>query len=205
MHKTTTVALIFLAAALAALPALAQITERTRVENARYAFAFTFEAGSLVTYPENGDGFSVIHNSEGGGKGTKPDYGLLVYGTQGHLVSKKEAEAIGLVPAEEQVLMPGDVPTNARLQEIMVVTNGLAGTEPAGDATVKLPGGKAASAKYFMWSRTVGSRTHYALAYVVRHDTGFIHVQAESSRPISKQQERYFTSQLELLAVDSQR
>lgn len=186
---------------LTALAAYAQVTQATRVENERYLFAFTVEANSLVTYPENGDGFSVIHNPAGAVKGTQPDYGLLVYGNMGHLVNKKEAEALGLDPAEEQVLMPDDVVTNDRLQEIIRVTNELAGNKPAGNATVKLPDGKTINVPYYTWSKTVGAKTHYALAYQVLHDGGFINVQAEGSKPFSKSVETWLTTKLELLPV----
>jgi hypothetical protein len=184
-----------------ALAALAQVSEATKVENARYSFSFTVEANSLVTYPENGDGFSAIHNPAGAVKGTQPDYGILVYGTMGHLVNKKEAEALKLTPAEEQVLMPDDVGTNERLQEIVRVSNSLAKLEPAGTATVKLPDGKTLSAPYYTWKKTVGATTHYALAYVVLHDSGFINVQVEGSKPFSKQLEQWLTTKLELLPV----
>ena len=184
-----------------ALVAIAQVTEATRVENDRYAFAYTVEANSLVTYPENGDGFSAIHNPAGATKGTQPDYGMLVYGTQGHLISKKEAEALGLEPAEEQVLMPDDLGTNERLQEIVKVTNELAELKPAGNASVKMPDGTTLAVPYYKWSKSIGVKTHYALAYKVLHGDGFINVQVEGSRPFSKQIEGWVTTKLELLPL----
>ncbi len=184
--------------ALSALAAYAQVEEATRVANARYCFAFTVEANSLVEYPENGDGFKAVHNPAGAVKGTQPDYGLLVYGTMGHLVSKKEAEALKLDPPDEQVLMAEDVGTNDRLQEIMQVTNGLAGLKSAGNATVKTPDGKTLSVPYYTWSKTIGAKTHYALAYQVLHGGGFINVQAEGSKPFSKAVEQWLTTKLEL-------
>jgi hypothetical protein len=190
-----------LAVLFTALAVLAQVEEATRVDNARYHFAFTVEANTLVTYPENGDGFSGVHNPSGAVKGSQPDYGILVYGTQGHLVSKKEAEALGLTPPDEQVLMPDDVKTNERLQEIVKTCNKLAKLEPAGTATVKLPDGTKLSVPYYKWSKTAGAKTHYALAYKVLHGDGFINVQVEGSKPFSKAMEQWLTTKLELLAI----
>ena len=202
--RIATAVILFAALALMAVAAYAQVTEDTRVENARYLFAFTVQANTLVQYPENGDGFSGIHNPSGAVKGTQPDYGILVYGNMGHLVSKKEAEALGLEPAEEQVLMPDDVVTNDRLQEIIRVSNDLAGLEPAGNAAVKLPGGGTLSVPYYTWSKTVGVKTHYALAYQVLYDGGFINVQAEGSKPFSKANLQWLTTKLELLPVPTE-
>jgi hypothetical protein len=185
------------------LPALApaQTDQPTRVENARYSVAFTVEANCFVTYPENGDGFSAIHNSQGGGKGTQADYGLLVYGSPMYTLTADEAKAAKLSPPEETTLAVDDVKTSTRWNELFKAAMSAHGWSPAGEAAVKVEGGPSQKAPYFTWSRTVGPKTHYALMYVLIHGDAFITVQAESSRPFSKAQEAWFTSKLELLQI----
>ena len=182
-----------------ALTALAQTDAPTRVVNPRYSFAFTVEANSLVTYPENGDGFSCIHNPQGGGKGTQADYGLLVFGSPMYTITADEAKAAKLDPPEEQTLSVDDVKTNARWNDIFKAAMSAHGWTPAGEATVKVVDGATLKAPYFIWSTTKGAKTHHALMYVLIHGDAFITVQVESSRPLSKAQEAWFASKLELL------
>lgn len=184
-----------------AVTALAQTDAPTRVENARHHFAFTVEANSLVTYPENGDGFSCIHNPQGGGKGTQADYGLLVYGSPKYHITADEAKAAKLDPSSEQTLSVSDVKTNTRWTDIFKAAMSAHGWAPAGEASVKVVDGATLKAPYFIWSTTRGAKTHYALMYVLIHSDSFITVQVESSRPLSKAQVAWFTGKLELLKL----
>jgi hypothetical protein len=182
-----------------ALSALAQTDAPTRVENPRYGFAFTVEANSLVTYPENGDGFSCIHNPQGGGKGTQADYGLLVFGSPMYMVTADEAKAAKLDPPTEHTLTVDDVKTNTRWDEIFTAAMSSHGWKPAGDASVKVVDGATLKTPYFIWNTMKGAKTHYALMYVLIHEDAFVTVQVESSRPLSKAQVEWFTNKLELL------
>lgn len=184
-------------------PALAQTDAPTRVENSRNRFAFTVETNCLVTYQENGDGFSCIHNPQGGGKGTKPDYGLLVYGSPMYTITADEAKAAKLEPPTEQTLSVDDVKTNARWNEIFKAAMSAHGWAPAGEATLKVEGGPTMKTPYYSWTQTLHNKTGYALMYVVIHGDVFITVQAESSRPFTKAQETWFTAKLELLKPPS--
>lgn len=179
----------------------AQTDAPTRVENARYSFAFTVEANCFVTYPENGDGFSCIHNPQGGGKGTKPDYGLLVYGSPMYSITADEAKAAKLEPPEEQVLAVDDVKTSARWNDIFKAAMSAHGWSPAGEATIKVEDGPSLKVPYYTWSTQRQTKTAYALMYVLIYGNSFITVQAESQRPFSKAQEAWFTSKLELLGL----
>jgi hypothetical protein len=171
------------------------------VENARYGFAFTVETNSLVTYPENGDGFSCIHNPQGGGKGTQADYGLLVYGSPKYHITADEAKAAKLDPPIEQTLSVDDVKTSTRWNDIFKAAMSAHGWTPAGEATVKVVDGATLKAPYFIWSTTKGAKTHHALMYVLIHGDSFITVQVESSRPLSPAQVAWFTNKLELLKL----
>ncbi len=171
------------------------------MENGRYDFAFTVEANCLVTYPENGDGFSCIHNAQGGGKGTKPDYGLLVFGSPMYMITAEEAKAAKLDPPEEHTLTVDDVKTSARWNEIFKAAMSAHGWAPAGDATVKVAGGPSIKVPYYSWSMKKGAKTGYALMYVLIHGDAFVTVQVEGQRPFSKAQEAWFVSKLELLPL----
>jgi len=53
---------------------------------------------------------------------------------------------------------------------------------------------------YYTWEQTLGGHTHHALMYVVKHGDAFIYVQVESNNGLSKAQEAWMASKLELLA-----
>jgi hypothetical protein len=187
-----------LALAILATPALAQVTEPTGVVNGRFSFTFIVEPGCLVTYPENGDGFSAIHNPEGGGKGTQADYGLIVYGGFFYRFTEEMAAAAKLDPPEETMLSVEDISNNTRFNELMKAAMSVFERESAGDAVVQVENGSSIKVPYFTWSRTVGTKTHYGLMYSVIHGDAFVTVQAESNRPFTKPQLTWFTTQLEL-------
>ena len=184
--------------ALAALPALAQTDEPTRAENEKYFFAFTVEANCFVTYPEGGDGFSAIHNPQGGGKGTQADYGLLVFGSPYYKFTDAEKAAIKLDLGTDGMLSVSEVKTNARFSEIFEAAMATHGWNPIGDATIKVEDGPSQKVPYFSWSQAAKGKTHYALMYVVMHGDAFITVQVEGSRPFTKAQTEWFITKLEL-------
>lgn len=184
---------------LAALPAWAQVEEPTRVTNDLFRFAYTFEANSLVSYEEGGNGFNCIHNPQGGGKGTAADYGMQVFGGVVMTFSKDEAAAAKLDPPEATTLTAAEIRNNTRLSELMKAAMGAHERQSAGDAVIKVEDGSTVKVPYFTWSKTAAGKTHFALMYVVLHGDTFINVQVESTRPFSKAQEQWFTTKLELL------
>ena len=177
----------------------AQTDTTLRVENGRHSFAFTVMENSLVTYEQAGDGFSAIYNSQGGGKGTRPDYGLLVYGAAGHLFSTKEAIAAGFDPPVATVLTAVGQDSQEAWQAIYSAQMKLHGREQSGLATVTGVEGKTFKIPCYSWSQTIGLKTAHALTYVVLHGSSFIHVQVESSRPLAQADLIWVTSKLELL------
>jgi len=185
----------------AAAAAFAQVAEPTRVVNDVYHFAYTVDANSLVTYEEGGNGFSCIHNPAGGGKGTTPDYGMQVFAGPVMKLTAEEAKLAKLEPPVATVLAGADVGDNTRMGEIMKGAMAAHERQPAGEATVKVEGGSGVKAPYFTWSKTAAGKTHYALMYVVVHGDYFINVQVEASRPLTKAQEQWFTTKLELLKL----
>jgi hypothetical protein len=61
----------------------------------------------------------------------------------------------------------------------------------SGKASVKIP--------YYTWQQNVLGQTHHALMYVVKHGEAFIYVQVESNKELSKQQQQWMASNMELL------
>lgn len=177
----------------------AQTDTALRVENQRHNFAYTVMENSLLTYEQAGDGFSAIYNSKGGGKGTHPDYGLLVYGAASHLFSTKEAVVAGLVPPVETRINAVDLGSQEVWQAIYAAQMNLHGREQSGIATVTGVDGKSVSIPYYQWSQTSGLKTAHALTYVVLHGASFIHVQVESADALSKADTAWVTTKLELL------
>jgi hypothetical protein len=167
----------------------------------RYSCAFTVEKNSLVTYAKNSDGFSCIHNPQGGGKDTEPDYGLLVYGGYYYSLTASEAEAASLEPPEETLLSVEDVVSQARLDEIIMAAMGVHKREPAGWAYYQLSDGSKAQTPFYIWGKSIAGKTRYALMYVVIHGDAFIHVKVESPKPFTKKQVAWFSSKLELLEI----
>jgi hypothetical protein len=181
--------------------AWAQTDKPERVSVPRYSVAFTVESNCLVTYPENGDGFSCIHNSQGGGKGTKADYGLLCFGSPFYNFTDKEIAAIKMDLGGDKMLEVSEVKTNTRFAEVMKAAMGTHSWKPAGEATIKVEGGPSLKMPYFSWSTQKAGKTHHALMYVVMHGDAFITVQVESSKPFSKPQVEWFTTKLELTKI----
>lgn len=187
---------------LAALPARAQVDKPTEVEIDSFGFAFTVEANSLVMYEVDGPGFEAIHNPAGGGKGTKPDYKLTVVGDWVAIFTAEQADAAKLEHDGEGLVLSGaEVGNNTRLNEIMKGAMMAAEREPQGEAVVTVMNGPSIKVPYFTWSKTVGTRTNYALMYTVLHGEAFIAVKVVSNRPFTKQQVEWFTTKLELREV----
>jgi hypothetical protein len=197
----TTALLVVAAILMLTLPARAQVDKPTEVTIDSYSFAFTVEADSLVMYEIDGPGFDAIHNPAGGGKGTKPDYKLTVVGDWIAVFSPEQADAAKLEhePEEGLVLYADDVGNNTRLNEIMKGAMAAAEREPAGEAVVTVENGPSIKVPYFTWSKTVGTRTNYALMYTVLHGDAFIAVKVVANRPLTKAQIGWFTTKLTLL------
>jgi len=196
-------ALMVLASLALALPALAQVTKPTRVENDTFHFAFTVETGSLVMYEMDGPGFEATHNPQGGGKGTQPDYKLTVIGDYVAVLNEAQAEAAKLEHPEGEgvVLYVEDVSNITRYNEIMKDAMSAADREPEGEAVIAVEGGASIKVPYFIWNKTVATRTNYGLMYSVIHGDWFIAVQVVSNRPFTKQQINWLTTKLELLEI----
>jgi len=185
-----------------ALPARAQVDKPTEVKIDSFSFAFTVEADSLVMYEIDGPGFDAIHNPAGGGKGTKPDYKLTVVGDWIAVFTAEQADAAKLEhePEEGLVLYAEDVGNNTRLNEIMKGAMAAAEREPEGEAVVTVENGPSIKVPYFIWSKTVGTRTNYGLMYTVLHGDAFIAVKVVANRPFTKSQIEWFTTKLKLVA-----
>jgi hypothetical protein len=197
-----TALLTMLAILAVATAAYAQVDKPTKVEIDTFHFAFTVEANSLVMYERDGPGFEAVHNPEGGGKGTKPDYKLTVIGDWVAVFTAEQAEAAKLEHEEDGlVLYAEDVGNNTRLNEIMKGAMSAAEREPEGEAVVTVTSGPSIKVPYFVWSKTVGTRTNYGLMYTVLHGDAFIAVQVVANRPFTKSQISWFTTKLELLPI----
>ncbi|MBN2081525.1 hypothetical protein JW859_04870 [bacterium] len=203
MMRNKIAALLILTGLVLAMPALAQVTEPTRVENDTFHFAFTVEAGSLVMFEMDGPGFESTHNPQGGGKGTQPDYKLTVLGDYVAVLNEAQAEAAKLEHPEGEgvVLYVEDVSNNTRYNEIMKDAMSAADREPEGEAVIAVENGASIKVPYFIWSKTVATRTNYGLMYSVIHGDAFVAVQVVSNRPFTKQQISWFISKLELLEI----
>jgi len=188
---------------LIALPARAQVDKPTEVVIDTFSFAFTVEADSLVMYEIDGPGFEAIHNPAGGGKGTKPDYKLTVVGDWVAVFTPEQAEAAKLEHEAEEslVLYAEDVGNNTRLNEIMKGAMAASQREPEGEAVVTVENGPSIKVPYFIWSKTVGTRTNYGLMYTVLHGDAFIAVKVVANRPFTKSQISWFTAKLKLLEI----
>ncbi len=197
--KTIPIALLIGLSLVLGTLAFAQTDAPLDVNIERHNFNFTVMESSLVTYESAGEGFSAIYNSEGGGKGTHPDFGLLVYGASSHLFSTKEAVAAGLVPPVESRVKAMDIDSQQTWQAMYSAQMEMNGRKQSGVATVTGTDGKAFEVPYYIWSQTVGLRTAHALTYVVLHEGAFIHVQVESSEPLSEGNKDWVISKLELV------
>lgn len=193
-------ATLILALCLAALAsaALAQTTAPQRVENEAHHFAYTCEAGAYITYRDSGNGFTCLHKRRAGVAGDC-DYGLLVFGSPDYSMSEEGAEAA----AKDGKLPTATSPTNTqeKLNALVAIDMQALGRQYGGEAQVTQPDGKQAKVPYYTWSQRAGSKTHYALMYVVLHGTSFIAVQLEASAALSPAQTAQFTQSLELLAI----
>jgi len=177
--------------------AYAQTEAPVTVKNDKYSFEFTVEKDSIVTYREGGTGFTCVHNSGGAVTGSEPDYGLVVHGQLMLGLTAAEAKAAGLGD-EATELSRAQVGSQENLNKLVTTEMSAHERKPAGTATFTKDDGKTAQAPYFVWERTVNSTTHYALMYVVLHETGFILVQVESSEPLSGDRLAWVTSKLKL-------
>ncbi|HES58298.1 MAG TPA: hypothetical protein ENO21_02600 [Firmicutes bacterium] len=180
-----------------AFGASAQTEAPLVVENELYAFEFTVEQDSVVTYREGGTGFTCVHNSAGGAAGYEPDYGLVVFGRDTYGLSAAEARATGLGQQEVQFGLD-DVDSQQALDKLITAQMKVHERGPAGYARVTDPGGGVFDVPYFTWQRTVGPVTHHALMYVTRHATGFILVQVESTSPLTGDRLAWLTGKLVL-------
>ena len=128
----------------------------------------------------------------------EPLYRVLVYGKDEYLVSLAEARDSGITPAEEQFLKSSAFATpaawDAQFSKIMATHD----REVSGQATIRLSDGSSRSVPYFAWSRSIGSKTHYAVMYVTIHRGAFIAVQVEGSKPFTEESVKALTSSLEL-------
>jgi len=198
------ISLAVLIVLMSAVAAYAQVEEPTEVVNDSYHFSFTVEEGTLVTYEEGGIGFDAVHNPQGGGKGTQPDYGMRVYAGVHYYFTTDMAVAAKLDPPEETFLSTTDVVNNTRFSELMKAAMSVYDRKPAGDAVVQVEEGASIKVPYFTWSRTVGVKTAYAMMYSVVHGDHFITVQVEGSRPFSNRQVEWFTTKLALQKIPAE-
>jgi hypothetical protein len=112
-------------------------------------------------------------------------------------LSAAEAKASGL--GQRDVLFGlDDIDSQQALDKLVTAQMKVHGRDPAGSATVSLPGGERIQVPYFTWQRTVGSITHHALMYVVRHASGFILVQVESTNALTGDRLAWLTGKLAL-------
>lgn len=188
--------ILFLLLLTAAAFAQSDKPERLKVDT--YHFAFTFEPGCVVTYSAGSNGATGIRFPKGASTTDEPLYRVLVYGKDEYLVSLAEARDSGITPPEEQFLKSSAFATpaawDAQFTKIMATHD----REVSGQATIKLSDGSSRSVPYFAWSRSIGSKTHYAVMYVTIHREAFIAVQVEGSKPFTDESVKALTSSLEL-------
>ena len=182
-----------------ALQVLAQTERPLRIENEAHHFAFTVMQDSLVTYEDGGDGFYAIYNSHGGGKGTQPDYGLIVYGADSHRFSSEEAEAAGFGSGGEVVKSAIEFAEQAGWQAAYAAQMELHGRGQGGTAAVTMADGAGLDVPFYQWSVVAGMKRAHALTYVLLHGDSFVHVQVESSQELSASDVAWLTTKLELL------
>jgi hypothetical protein len=158
--RLLTFALLIAAVALSTIRA----DEPLRIENKTYSFAFTFAPGTELAYEEDGVGISGSHIPDGK---KKPDYGVLVYGSPGMLLSAAEATAIEYAD-HEAVLSAVDVVDHAEWVKTLAAIMRARGHQPAGEAVVR-SGKSELKIPYYTWKQELLGRTHHALMYVLKH------------------------------------
>ncbi|MEZ5338179.1 MAG: hypothetical protein R3F46_07910 [bacterium] len=178
--------------------AFAQSEKTERVNVSAFHFSFSFEPGCVITYSEGSNGAQAIRFPKGGKTTDDPLYRVLVYGKEQYLVSLAEARDSGITPPEEQFLNTAAYPTPAAWDAQFTKIMATHGREPSGQAIVKLSDGTQRSLPYFAWSRSVGSKTHYAVMYVTIHRGAFVAVQVEGSQPFTDDSIKALTTSLEL-------
>ncbi|MCC7476883.1 hypothetical protein IT575_00365 [bacterium] len=200
MRPSASYRCLLIALGLLACALLSAATDKaTRIVNDKYHFAFTVEANSEISYQDGGVGLLAKHVPEGADATDPADYGLLVYGSPRMRLTPAEAEAAGF-PREEKHLTAADLGSQQRLDEVFEASMAQKKHSPSGKASVKLAGSaKSISVPYYKWSQKVGAQTAYALMYIALHQDGLIYVQAESRKPFTAAQEKWFTTRLELL------
>ena len=197
--RLTSISIPFLVLLLLTASAFAQSDKPERLEVASYDFAFTFEAGCVITYSAGSNGATAIRFPLGGKTTDDPLYRVLVYGKDEYLVSLAEARDSGITPPEEQFLSVSDFAGPAAWDERFTRIMATHDREVSGQATIRLSDNTTRSVPYFSWSRNIGSRTHYALMYVTVHEGAFIAVQVEGSVPFADESVSSLTSSLELI------
>ena len=176
------------------LAGIALAADSLRIENKTYKFAFTFEQGTELTYEDNGVGISGSHLPA---KAKRSDYGILVYGSPAMSLSAAEAKAAKLGTVE-MMLAAKDIADDKKWAEAFTAIMESRKATRAGEASVK--SGKAAvKIPYYTWEQNVLGQTHHALMYVVKHGDAFIYLQVESNKALTKQQQQWMASKLELL------
>jgi len=181
--------LVMLTLATAALAA-----DSSRVENKQYKFAFTFEGGTELKYEEDGVGFDGSHVPA---NAKRADYGILVFGSPAMTLSASEAQAAKL-GKEAMLLEAKDVADDKKWAAAFSAIMDARKATRAGDAVVK--SGKASvKVPYYTWKQELLGQTHHALMYVVKHGDSFIYVQVESNKDLSKAQQQWMATKLELL------
>ncbi|MDQ3023647.1 MAG: hypothetical protein M3R04_04560 [bacterium] len=179
---------------LAALLCSATTVSGLRVENKTYKFAFTFAPDTELKYEDDGVGIVGTHVPAGL---KKSDYGVLVYGSPGMVLTAAEALAIGYAD-HEAVLSAIDIADHAEFHKALQTVMELRGLKSAGEASVSL-GETTLSVPYYTWEQSLAGRTHHALMYVIKHGAAFVYVQVESNKPLSKETQNWMASKLELL------
>jgi hypothetical protein len=183
---------------MAAVPARAQTAQPQRIVNDAHHFAFTAEAGSIITYKDGGNGFTCFHQPQAGVKGDS-EYGLLVFASPDYGMSEDGAKAAGL--SDKSQANAGSITTQARLDELVAADMKALKRRKGGEASVAVEDGKPQRVPFYLWQRSVGAKTHYALMYVVLQGGEFIAVQAENDVPFSPAQLDWLTGKLELLKL----
>lgn len=168
--------------------------ETMRVENKTYRFAFTFEQGTELEYEADGVGISGSHVPA---NAKRSDYGILVYGSPAMSLSAAEAKAAKLGSAD-MMLQAKHVADDKKWTEAFTAIMEARKATRAGEATVK-SGKSSLKIPFYTWQQNVLGQTHHALMYVVKHGEAFIYVQVESNKALSKEQQQWMASKLELL------
>ena len=186
--------------------AFAQSEKAERLVVDKFEFAYTFQAGSIITFREGSNGAEGIRFPEGASTSSDPDYRVLAFGQNQYLISLKEARDAGILPAEEQFLNASNFEDAAAWDTQFADIMAVHGRSQSGTAEVKI-GNQTRLVPYYSWSVSVAGRKRYALMYVTPHRGRFIAVQVEGSKDFDDIALEAITTGLELIepaAVDPQ-